>query len=127
MDPNKPASDPYAAPPPVAGVAPAQNTGQAANNTLLHKRNIVTDTVTGPNVRKSDNLFQICVILGFLAICAPIGAYLASSSASPDSKSSAMAMGALAGGLVALIVGVISSGAILMVYRLVQHLRGKHD
>jgi hypothetical protein len=127
MDPNKPASNPYAAPPPVAGSSPAQNTGQAANNTSHHQRNIVTDTVIGPNVRKSDNLFQIYVILGFLAIFAPIGAYLASSSASPDSKSAAMAMGALAGGLAALIVGVISSGAILMVYRLVQHLRGKHD
>lgn len=127
MDPNKPASNPYAAVPPAAGGAPAQNTGQAANNTSHHQLNIVTDTVIGPNVRKSDNLFQIYVILGFLAIFTPIGAYLASSSASPDSKSAAMAMGALAGGLAALIVGVISSGAILMVYRLVQHLRGKHD
>ncbi len=74
MEPKRRASDPYAAPPPVAGVAPAQNTGQAANDTLLHKRNIVTDTVPGPNVRKTDNLIQICVILGFLPICAPIGA-----------------------------------------------------
>jgi hypothetical protein len=105
------------------------STGPALSNSdaARHGYNIVTDTVTGANFRKSDNFFQLIVIAGFIVVFAPLGAYFASSTSSPDSKSGAMLGGALAGTLAALIVGVLSSGVILMVYRGIQHLRGKHD
>jgi hypothetical protein len=88
---------------------------------------VVSDTVIGPNLRISDNLFQLAVIVACFLVFAPIGAFVAAQSASPESRNGAMVGGALAGTLAALILGVLGSGVILMVYRGLQHLRGKHD
>jgi transcription elongation factor Elf1 len=78
--------------------------------------NIVTDTVTGVNVRWRDNVIQaaaigVCILLGI-----PIGALVV-----PE-----RVPGAIAGGLIGMVVGLFGSGIFLMVFRLICHIRGKH-
>ena len=75
----------------------------------------MTDTISGPNLRKRDNVFQAIFIGVCLLIAVPAGAIFGGIG------------GALAGALGALIVGVILSGAILGVYRAVRHMQGRHD
>ena len=79
--------------------------------------NLVTDTVAGPNVRWRDNLFQGLAILLCLALGALLGALLAAD----------RLIGAVLGGFVGLVAGLLLSGIALMVYRAVQHARGRHD
>jgi hypothetical protein len=79
--------------------------------------NMVSDTVAGPNMRLKDNLYQGLAIL----VCLPLGAGIG-----------ALAMvnamtGALVGGFIGLLVGLFGSGIFLMIYRAVQHARGRHD
>jgi len=83
--------------------------------------NIVTDTVTGVNVRGWDNYFQL--IVG--AICLPLGlgggwlwAWL---------RGGDPLTGVLLGGFVGLLVALFGSGIFLMIYRAIQHARGRHD
>lgn len=77
--------------------------------------NVVTDTLTGPNLRRRDNLLQAAFIGVCLLIAVPIGAFFGGCG------------GALLAVLAALIVGVIVSGAFLGIYRAVRHYRGQHD
>ncbi|REJ91245.1 MAG: hypothetical protein DWQ34_15415 [Planctomycetota bacterium] len=77
--------------------------------------NVVSDTVVGVNFRFSDNCFQAVFIFVSLLLGVGIGALFA------------IPEGLLIGGLVGLIGGLILSGAVLMVYRGIRHLRGKHD
>jgi hypothetical protein len=79
--------------------------------------NVVSDTVTGANVRLSDNLLQAAIIGVFLILGAGIGALMVE----------VRIMGAMIGGVVGLIVGLIGSGIFLMIYRAVMHMRGRHD
>jgi len=79
--------------------------------------NLVTDTVTGPNVRLKDNLYQGLAILVCLVVGGLIG-YLAVTE---------QPMGALIGGFVGLLAGLLGSGIFLMVYRAVKHARRQHD
>ena len=65
--------------------------------------NLVADTVTGPNVRLRDNLYQALAIF--------IG----------------LVLGAVVGAFVGLLAGLFGSGLFLMIYRAVQHARGRHD
>ncbi len=79
--------------------------------------NLVTDIVGGPNVRPKDNLYQGLAILVCLLLGAGIG-------------SLAMAerlTGALLGGFIGLLAGLLGSGIFLMIYRAVKHAQGKHD
>ena len=108
-------------------IPPPPQPQQVGEPTDRQKYNMVSDTVIGANLRISDNLFQLAVIVACIAILAPLGAFVAAQSASPESRNGAMVGGALAGTLAALILGVLGSGVILMVYRGLQHLRGKHD
>ena len=85
-------------------------TGRAAYN-------IVTDIVTGPNIRLKDNLVQGIAIFVCLCIGVGIGVALARE----------WLAGALVGGLVGLVLGLLGSGMFLMVYRTVRHIRGRHD
>lgn len=79
--------------------------------------NLVTDTVTGPNIRLRDNVFQgICVLIG-LILGSTIGALVV-----PDRLP-----GALVGAFIGLVVGILGSGLFLMIYRAARHFRGKHD
>ncbi len=91
--------------------------GQAAYN-------IVTDTVVSLNMRKSDNKFQAIFILISVLVCAGLGAGLAAMKPKWDLPPEA---GALFGAFAGLVVGLFASGIILMIYRAVRHVQGKHD
>jgi hypothetical protein len=69
--------------------------------------NVITDTVTGVNLRVSDNVFQAIVSFVCLVLGAGIGA-LAFQDRVPA---------ALVGGFVGLVVGLFVSGIWLMCYR----------
>src|SRR5262245_56222790 len=80
--------------------------------------NVVTDTVTGVNVRWKDNLFQAVFILFSILVCAGVGALLFK-----DNRLAGTGLGAFGG----LVIGFFVSGIILMIYRMVQHGRSKHE
>jgi len=85
--------------------------------------NIVSDTVVGLNVRKSDNVFQAKFIGITVLVLATIGG--ASAALNPEWNLPWFA-GALAGAFAGLIVGVFASGIFLMIYRAVKHVKGDH-
>jgi hypothetical protein len=92
---------------------------EALNEPLTDRQiyNLVTNTLAGPNIRPKDNLYQGLAILICLGLGALIG-YL---------TVTGQPTGALVGGFLGLLVGLLGSGFFLMVYRAVQHARGKHD
>jgi hypothetical protein len=77
--------------------------------------NVVSDTITGVNIRRSDNCLQAIWIMAGLVLGAGVGAIFAF----PE--------GMLVGGFVGLLTGLFTSGIYLMVYRAIRHARGKHD
>ncbi|MEM9109127.1 MAG: hypothetical protein AAGC72_03810 [Planctomycetota bacterium] len=79
--------------------------------------NMVTDTIAGPNIRLKDNLLQGLAVLVCLILGAGIGALLS------DPWFIGAALGAVAG----MILGVLTSGIVIMIYRGVMHAQGKHD
>lgn len=79
--------------------------------------NVVSDTVTGLNARWSDNVVQGVAILAGLVLGVVIGALVASDRVT----------GMVFGGFAGLLVGLFGSGIALMIYRAVQHVRGRHD
>jgi hypothetical protein len=81
--------------------------------------NLASDTLVGVNVRGKDNIYQGIAILACLAIGALIGTFVV------DAK--IRLIGAGAGAFIGMIVGLFGSGIFLMIYRAVQHFRGKHD
>ena len=84
---------------------------------------LVSDTVTGLNVRMSDNKFQALFILGTVLLLATIGMGLAA--LFPDWNLPWYA-GALLGALAGLVLGLFTSGFLLMIYRGARHLKGDH-
>jgi hypothetical protein len=107
-------NDPPATPDPIeaefAGPSHSPLTGSDAYN-------VVSDTVTGVNVRVKDNVFQAFAVFSCLLLGALIGALVVQE----------RIPGALVGGFVGLVVGLLGSGTFLMVYRAVRHLGGRHD
>ena len=86
--------------------------------------NVLSDTVTGVNVRWSDNKFQAVFVSVSVLVLAPVGAVLAAFNPGWNLPWFAAAgLGAFAG----LVFGIFASGIWLGIYRLTQHLRGKHD
>ena len=85
---------------------------------------LVSDTVTGLNVRKSDNKFQAVFIFVAVLLLAAIGAALA---AFIEKWEMPWYGGALMGGFAGLVFGVLASGVCLMVYRAVKHMQGDHE
>ena len=81
--------------------------------------NLVADTVTGVNVRKADNLIGCASV----SIAVPLGAAAGWFVAGPRDAG----LGAAGGGIGGAIVGLLGSGLGLMIYRGVNHLRGRHD
>ena len=79
--------------------------------------NLITDTVVGPNLRWRDNLYQAFAIL----VCSIVGVAIGC----------LMTQDRIGGGMLGLVagmlVGLFGSGIFLMIYRAVQHARGKHD
>jgi len=86
--------------------------------------NIVSDTVVGLNVRKSDNVFQAKFIGITVLLLAAIGG--ASAALNPGWNLPWFG-GALAGAFAGLIIGVFASGIFLMIYRAVKHAKGDHE
>lgn len=80
--------------------------------------NIVIDVVTGPNMRWRDNLYQGLAIL----VCMLLGAAIGYFTALRDHG-----FAAVLGGFLGVVIGLFGSGAVLMVYRGLRHLGGKHD
>ena len=79
--------------------------------------NVITDTVSGVNVRLKDNVIQGITILVCLLLGAGIGALVFEE----------RLLAAWAGAFVGLLVGLFASGTFLMIYRAARHMRGKHD
>lgn len=79
--------------------------------------NVVTDTVTGVNVRWRDNVIQ-GVVIAFATLAGFLAGWLIA-----EEKQSGALLGALAG----LVGGTLLSGVGLMIYRGVRHLKGRHD
>jgi len=121
-----PSPNPFADTTSVSPVAPAEGT---PNNSTTGREayNIVSDTVVGMNIRKSDNLFQLKVILACVLIGVPLGAVAGALLSDSNNR----LVGALGGGLglgfAGVVLGLFGSGIYLMIYRAVRHLKGKHD
>lgn len=86
--------------------------------------NMITDLVTGANLRKQDNIFQALFIAGNVLLFALIGAIAAWLNSAWNLP---WYGGAIVGTFIGLVSGVITSGIGLMIYRAVRHIRGKHD
>jgi hypothetical protein len=91
--------------PPVDPRQPGPKVGRKSDNRK------VTDTITGPNLRVSDNLIQAVAIGAFLLLGVAGGAIY-------DSRQPATW---IIGGLVGTVVGLIGSGAAIGIYRLFRH------
>jgi hypothetical protein len=86
--------------------------------------NIVSDTIVGVNARKGDNTFQAKATFGSVLLFATVG--IAIVLLKPDWNLPWFA-GALFGAFVGLVFGILASGIILMIYRTMRHIQGKHD
>lgn len=86
--------------------------------------NVVSDIAIGVNVRKSDNTFQAVFVLATVIALAAGGAILAALNADWGLP---WFGGAMIGGFAGLVLGVLASGLVLMVYRAVRHIQGKHE
>ena len=73
--------------------------------------------MTGANIRVRDNVIQAIAIVLSILLGAVIGACCVEE----------RLPGALAGGFLGLVAGLLLSGTALMVYRAVMHIRGRHD
>ena len=79
--------------------------------------NVVTDLGVGPNLRLKDNLIQLAAILVVTAVGVVVGMLVV------DER----AAGAVVGGFIGLLVGLLGSGVFLMIYRLIRHATGHHE
>lgn len=86
--------------------------------------NVMTDLVTGVNVRSSDNKFQ-AVFIGCTVLASALSGVILSRL--QPSWNLPWYGGALVGGFLGLIFGFFASGIFLMIYRALRHIQGKHD
>lgn len=86
--------------------------------------NIVSDTMVGVNVRKSDNIFQAIFVGISTLMFAVVGVVLFFVyNTDPDMPWYFVGIG---GGLAGMVIGVFGSGIYLMIYRFMQHAKGNH-
>ncbi len=105
--------------------APNKNQDNEQSLTPTHAAyNVVTDTVTGVNLRWTDNRFQAIFVFNTMAVLALLGALLAALNAGWNLP---WYGGALIGAFAGLIVGILGSGIFLMFYRAARHIKGKHE
>ena len=105
----------------------ARNTNQEQSQSVtpVHAAyNVITDTVTGVNVRWSDNKFQAVFVFASMVLISLLGAVLAALNARWHLP---WYGGALIGSFAGLVIGILASGIFLMVYRAARHIKGKHD
>lgn len=86
--------------------------------------NVVTDTVTGVNVRWKDNKFQAIFVFISIVVTATLGVILATLNSPWNLPWHG---GALIGSFAGLVIGIFGSGIFLMIYRAARHISGKHD
>ena len=79
--------------------------------------NVVSDTVTGLNVRRRDNRIQGVIIAASIPVGSIIGLLVTRRPAD----------GVIFGGFFGLLAGLFGSGIFLMIYRAVKHIGGDHD
>lgn len=89
--------------------------------------NLVSDTVSGVNIRKSDNMFQLKVIMVCMLLGATIGGIVGALLSDADSRLVSALAGCLSLGFLGVVLGLFGSGIYLMIYRAVRHFKGKHD
>jgi hypothetical protein len=120
--PPNPFAENPSVPPVVAGQGISDNfaTGREAYN-------IVSDTVVGLNVRKSDNLFQLKVILVYVLLGAPLGGIAGAMLSDSSNRLEGAVAGAVGLGFAGVVLGLFCSGIYLMIYRAIRHAKGKHD
>jgi hypothetical protein len=105
----------------------ATNTSQDKKQSLTPAHaayNVVTDTVTGVNVRWTDNRFQAMFVFISMVVTALLGALLAALSSRWNLP---WYGGALIGSFAGLVIGIFGSGIFLMFYRAARHIKGKHE
>lgn len=112
--------NPYEVPPQITSSDPKTQEKSAGKDAY----NIVSDTLTGVNVRKRDNLIQLAAVAVSTLIFAGVGAILAIVNSSWQLP---WYGGALLLGFLGMVFGLFASGIFLMVYRFVRHVQGKHD
>lgn len=86
--------------------------------------NVVSDTVTGVNVRWSDNKFQAVFVFVSIAVAAVLGGILAWLNTQWNLP---WYGGAMIGSFLGMVFGIFASGIFLMFYRAARHFKGKHD
>lgn len=86
--------------------------------------NVVSDTVTGINVRWSDNRLQAIIVFISVIVLSIVGAVFAILNADWNLP---WYGGVLIGSFAGLVIGIFASGIFLMVYRAARHIRGEHD
>ena len=109
---------------------PAPQANSPKEMTGMQVYNLVSDIGGAANFRKSDNLFQLKVIGICLLIGAAIGAIalpLFGSQRDHIAEWALSVVGVVIGGFLGVVVGLFGSGIYLMIYRLMQHIRGNHD
>ncbi len=99
--------------------SPAMNTSSGQ-----YVYNFISDTIAGLNMRKSDNLFQATFILFAVLVSTALGSVFA---LLKEEWELPWFGGALIGAFAGLVIGFFASGMILMVYRAVRHMLGKHE
>ncbi len=109
--------------PPIDATSSGQN-GTPSVSTGHTVYNVVTDTVTGLNVRWSDNRFQAIFVFFSVVIASLLGAIFAALNSRWNLP---WYGGALIGSFGGLVLGILGSGTFLMLYRAARHLKGKHD
>ena len=107
--------------PPVYPKEPTKNT-----TSVRETYHIVSDTVVGMNIRKSDNLFQLKVILVCCFSGCLIGAIVGAILSDSNHRLSGVIGGGIGLGFVGVILGLFGSGIYLMIYRAVRHWKGEH-
>jgi hypothetical protein len=86
--------------------------------------NVVSDTVTGVNLRVGDNALQAALIALSVVLGGGIGAVLALLNPTWNLP---WFGGGLFGGFGGLVLGTFASGTAIMIYRGMRHAQGKHD
>lgn len=113
--------NPFQPPRSTSGNAPEQEHPLSAGKVTY---NVVTDTVIGVNVRWSDNKFQAIFVVASVLIAAAIGSILVALNGQWKLPWYA---GAIAGSFAGMLFGIFASGIVLMIYRAVRHIKGKHE
>lgn len=109
---------------PQSASSPPEATPAENVSTGMATYNVVSDTVTGVNLRGSDNKFQAKFVAASVVVLALVGAVLGLLKPRWQLQ---WYGGAMIGAFAGLVFGIFASGLFLMIYRAARHAKGKHD